>query len=187
MKCFKTITDDDLGLKSIAFDNPRHRFSARGIVLNEDGKIAILYKEAKHEYKLIGGGIEEEEDPIKAFKREALEETGCIVEIDDCLGTTEELKTLDNFKQTSYVYVAHVVKNTKSLNLTEQEKGEGSNLIWLDIGEAIKNIKECETKLVSSKYEGNMSVYHARFIVKRDYAILKYYQKMYGKESSKTL
>ena len=56
MKCFKTITDEDLGLNSVPFDNPRHRLGARGIILNDDGKIAILYKEAKRECKLIGGG-----------------------------------------------------------------------------------------------------------------------------------
>ena len=90
MKCFKKITDEDLDLEIIPFNNPRIRFGARGIILNNDGKIAILYKEAKREYKLIGGGMEEDEEPIKAFKREALEETGCIIEIDDCLGTVEE-------------------------------------------------------------------------------------------------
>ena len=183
MKCFKTITDEDLGLNSVPFDNPRHRLAARGIILNDDGKIAILYKEAKREYKLIGGGIEEDEDPVKAFKREALEETGCLIEIDDCLGTTEELKSLDNFKQTSYIYVAHVVKDTKSINLTEQEKGEDSSLLWLDIEKAMEKIKECESKLIGSKYEGNMSIYHARFIVKRDYAILSYYKRLYETDS----
>ena len=68
MKCFKTITDEDLVLNSITFNNPRHRLGAREIILNDDEKIAILYKEAKREYKLIGGGIEEDEDPVKEFK-----------------------------------------------------------------------------------------------------------------------
>ena len=184
MKCFKKITDEDLDLEIIPFNNPRIRFGARGIILNNDGKIAILYKEAKREYKLIGGGMEEDEEPIKAFKREALEETGCIIEIDDCLGTVEELKSHDNFKQTSYVYVAHVVKDNKTLNLTEQEKGEEASLLWLDIEEAMKKIKDCEKKLIGSKFEGNMSVYHARFIVKRDYAILNYYKRLYGEDNN---
>ena len=44
-------------------------------------KIAIFYKSNKNEYKLPGGGMENDENPEEAFKREVLEETGCVVEI----------------------------------------------------------------------------------------------------------
>lgn len=172
MKCIGKLTDEDFGLKVIPFDNPRHRYGARGIVFNEDNKIAILNKSLKNEYKLVGGGIKEDEDPTKAFKREVLEEAGCVVEIDDCLGTFEELKSQDNFKQTSYIYVAHVTEDRKELNLTQKEIDEGSKLLWLDIEDAMEFIKESEDKLVASDYE---NVYHTKFIVRRDYAILKYY------------
>lgn len=173
MICIKKITDEDFGLKSVPFDNPRHRLGARGIVFNDEGKIAILNKTLKNEYKLVGGGIDEDEDPTKAFKREVMEEAGCVVEIDDCLGTIEELKTLDNFKQTSYVYVAHVIEDTKHTSFTQKEIDEGSQLLWLDIDEAMKLIQDSEDKLVASKYE---NVYHTKFIARRDYTILKYYK-----------
>jgi len=176
MKCIKTLTDEDFGITPIPFHNPRHRYGARGIVLNENNKIAILNKSLKNEYKLVGGGIKEDEDPTKAFKREVLEETGCKIEIDDRIGTFEELKSQDNFKQTSYIYVAHVTLDTHELNLTQKEIDEGAKLLWLDIDEAMKLIKESEDKLVASQYE---SVYHTKFIVRRDYEILKYYKKYY--------
>lgn len=174
MICIKKITDEDFGLKSVPFNDPRQRIGARGIVFNDEGKIAILNKGKKNEYKLVGGGIEENEDPTKAFKREVMEETGCIVEIDDCLGIIEELKTLDNFKQTSYVYVGHIIEDTKHTSFTQKEIDEGSKLLWLDIDEAMKLIQDSEDKLVASKYE---NVYHTKFIVRRDYTILKYYKK----------
>lgn len=173
MKCIKVITDEDFGLHSIAFDNPRHRYGARGIIFNKDNKIAILNKTKKNEYKLVGGGIEEDEEPAEAFQREVLEEAGCYVEIDECLGTTEELKTLDNFKQTSYVYVAHVIEDTNQTKFTDKEIAEGSQLLWLDLDEAMKLIKDSENKIVSSNFE---NIYHTRFIVKRDYEILNYYK-----------
>lgn len=172
MICIGKLTDEDFGLNIIPFNNPRCRYGARGIVFNQDNKIAILNKSLKNEYKLVGGGIEEDEDPTKAFKREVLEETGCKVEIDDCLGTFEELKSQDNFKQTSYVYVAHVVEDTNELHYTQKERDEGAKLLWLDIEDAMRLIKDCEDKLISSKYE---NIYHTKFIVKRDYQILKYY------------
>lgn len=180
MKCIKKLTDEDFSLKPIPFDdNIRHRFGARGIIFNDEQKIAILYKKEKNEYKLIGGGIEENEDPIKAFKREALEETGCTIDIDDRLGTFEELKSQDNFRQTSYIYVAHVLDSSNELHLTKKELGEGSQLLWCSLNEAIDLIKNCESNLLPSKFESDMSIYHTKFVVRRDYEILKYYKNHY--------
>ena len=176
MICIKKITDEDFGINSIPFINPRHRWGARGIVFNNENKIAILHKSLKNEYKLIGGGIDENEDPTKAFKRECLEEAGYKIEIDDCLGTVEELKTLDDFKQTSYIYIAHVLEDIGHTDFTEQEKGEGSELLWLEINDAMNVIKDSEDKLVASKFDSDKSVYHTKFIVRRDYEILKYYK-----------
>ena len=168
------ITDEDIGEVSKDMNNPRLRLGARGIVIREDGKIAIFNKSNKNEYKLPGGGIEDDENPEEAFKREVLEETGCKVEIINKLGTTEEYKTLDNFKQISYIFVGKVVEDTKQLNVTQKEKDEGAKLIWETPENALKVINESYDKLVASKYE---SVYHTRFIVLRDRKILEYYMK----------
>ena len=176
MICLKNITDEDLGMKPIKFENPRRRYGARGIIFNDEYKVAILYKENKNEYKLVGGGIEKDEDPVDALIRESLEETGYEISIDESLGTIEELKSYDNFIQTSYVFVAHVVKKLHSPNYTKQELDEGAKLLWLDYDIAMKKIKECEKDLKSSKYDGDLSIYHTRFIIKRDYNILKYYK-----------
>ncbi len=173
MNYIKKITDEDFGINSKAFDNPRHRYGARGIIFNKDGKIAILNKTLKNEYKLIGGGIEKGETPTEAFIREALEESGCVIKIDKLLGIIEEFKSLDNFIQTSYVYVGKVLKDKRKLNLTEKEINEGAKILWLDLNDAMNKIKECEDKLIESKYE---NVYHTKFIVRRDYEILKYYK-----------
>ena len=77
MGCIKVLVDEDFGLNSIKFNNPKIRKGARGIIINHDGKIAVFNKVNKNEYKLPGGGINEGETPEEAFKREALEETGC--------------------------------------------------------------------------------------------------------------
>ena len=168
------ITDEDIGEVSKDMNNPRLRLGARGIVIREDGKIAIFNKSNKNEYKLPGGGIEDDENPEEAFKREVLEETGCKIEIINKLGTTEEYKTLDNFKQISYIFVGKVVEDTKQLNVTQKEKDEGAKLIWETPENALKVITESYDKLVASKYE---SVYHTRFFVLRDRKILEYYMK----------
>ena len=75
------ITDRDIGEAPVEMINPQLRIGARGIVIREDGKIAIFNKSNKNEYKLPGGGLEEEKKPEEAFKREVLQKTGCEIKI----------------------------------------------------------------------------------------------------------
>ncbi len=174
MELICKITDSDLGEEFLEMENPRLRLAARGIVVRDDGKIAVFNKSNKNEFKLPGGGIEGEENPEIAFKREAMEETGCEVEIIKSLGITEEYKSLNNFKQISYVYVGRVIKDTKQLHVTEKEKDEGAKLLWETPQKALELITECYNNLIASKYE---SVYTTKFIVLRDRKILEKYIK----------
>ena len=166
------ITDEDIGENYIGLDNPELRLASRGIVIREDGKIAIFNKANKNEYKLPGGGIEGDEEPLLAFKREVLEETGCIVDVIKELGTTEEYKSQINFKQISYIFLGKVVEDTHELHITEKEKDEGARLLWVTPQEALELVTNCYDKLVKSDYE---SVYATKFIVLRDRKILEYY------------
>ena len=174
MNCIRILKDEDFGLESVGFNNPRIRYGARGIIIREDGKIAIFNKSNKNEYKLPGGGIDEGEDIKEAFKREVLEETGCEIEIIEELGTIEEHKSLDNFKQISYLFVGKVLKDNNQLELTQKEKEEGAKLLWVDKEEGLKLITQCFNNLKGSKYE---NLYHSKFIVLRDRYILEYYLK----------
>ena len=173
MNIIATIKDEDVGYgKSETMKNPRIRYASRGIVFNKNNEIAIFNKANKNEYKLPGGGIEGNEDPEEAFKREVLEETGCKVEIVDYLGVIEEHKSKDNFKQISHVFVGKVMEDTHQFGFTEKEKDEGARLLWTDIDNGLKLITDCFDKIKESKYE---SVYHTKFIVYRDRKILEYY------------
>ena len=166
------ITDSCIGEKEKEMNKPKVRLGARGIVIREDGKIAVFNKSNKNEYKLPGGGIEKEEKPEDAFKREVLEETGCEVEIVNSLGTTEEYKSQNNFKQISYVYVGKVIEDTNQLELTKKEKDEGGKLLWETRKKGLELVTNCSDKLKESKYE---SVYSTKFIVLRDRKILERY------------
>ena len=172
------ITDENIGEKTITMKDSKLRLGTRGIVIRDDGKIAVFNKSNKNEYKLPGGGLEGEEKPEEAFKREVLEETGCEVEIVDFLGTTEEYKSLNNFKQISYIFVGKVLKDTNHLSVTKKEKDEGAKLLWKTPEEALKLITECFDKLVPSEYS---SIYSTKFVVLRDRKILEYYIKNQNK------
>lgn len=172
MNIIAKLTNEDFGLEPKEVENCNIRKASRGIVIREDGKIAIQHKSNKNEYKLVGGGIEGNEDPSIAFKREVLEEAGCEIEILHQLGIIEEERSLINLKQISYIFVSKVTNDTHKLNLTEKEKNEGAELLWLEPEEALDLIIDCYDKLVPSKYE---NVYATRFVVTRDRKILEYY------------
>lgn len=166
------VSDRDLGLISKDLNNPIIRYAARGIVINDDGDVAVINKKIKNEYKLPGGGIENNENQEEAFLREVFEETGCYVEITDYLGTIIEEKSLTNFKQISYVFVGKVLENTNKLHLTEKESDEKTTLLWKSLDDALKLIKDSQANIKGSIYD---SKYQSLFVVKRDEKILAYY------------
>jgi len=175
MNIISIIKDEDIGYdKFESNEKEKIRYASRGIVINKNNEIAIFNKTNKNEYKLPGGGIEGNEDPEEAFKREVLEETGCKIDIVDYLGTIEEYKSKDNFKQISHVFVGKVIEDTHQFGFTEKEKDEGARLLWTDIDNGLKLIIDCFDKIKESKYE---SIYHTKFIVYRDRKILEYYLK----------
>ncbi len=169
------ITDNDFGYNYSEPVNPRVRLASRGIVLRSDGKIAVFNKSNKNEYKLPGGGRENDESPEETFKREVLEETGCEVDIIEKLGIVEEYISFKGAKQISHVFVAKVIDNNHKLGLTEKETVEGANLIWVSPQEAIKLIEDSYAQLTSSTYDKNYDVYRMKFISLRDKKILEYY------------
>ncbi len=168
-----TITDADFGIEPKDNSEPPHvRLGARGIVLDDSGKVALIHKTLKNEYKLPGGGVDKGEDPQLAFVRECREELGCVVEIIDELGTVAEYKSQENFKQLSFVYVAKKVDELSSSNLTDKEKDEGAECLWQSKLKALESMKSSLNKLRESQYD---SVYRSRFMVLRDIRILEYY------------
>ena len=113
-----------------------------------------------------------------------MEETGCEVEITKFLGTIEEHKTANNFKQVSYVFVAKLLNDTHTLHLTEKEKLEGAEFMWATVDESLELIKNSFNNLKASNSNVNLteqeSVYMTQFVIKRDEAILNYYKNLLG-------
>ncbi|MBO5479483.1 MAG: NUDIX domain-containing protein [Clostridia bacterium] len=175
MKLIAKITDEDIGEEKVPMDNPFHRKAARGIVLDNDENMAVFYKKNKNQYKLPGGGLDENESFEEAFIREVREEVGCEVQIISCLGYTEEYKTKSNYIQTSYVFVGRVIKKLENLELTKMEQDEGGERLWMTPEEALKKMKENYDGLLASKYT---NLYSTKIVAKRDIKILEEYLKI---------
>lgn len=175
MKLIAKITDEDIGEEIVEMKEPIYRKAARGIVLDEQGNMAVFYKENKNMYKLPGGGLEENESFEEAFIREIKEEVGCKVEIIKCLGYTEEYKTKSNYMQTSFVFLGRVIKKLDNLSLTDMEEAEGGKRLWMKPEEALEKMKENYDKLLASEYT---SLYSTKIVAKRDIKILEEYLKV---------
>lgn len=173
-KIIDKVTDLDFNYPSKELVNPTIRYASRGVVFNESGLVAVIHKVLKNEYKLPGGGIENE-NPREAFLREVLEETGCLVEITDYLGIIIEEKSLTNFKQISHVYIARVLKDTKKLHLTHKELDEGTTIIWESFERAYELIQKSQDELKGSVYDTR---YQSLFMVKRDEKIMDYVKRL---------
>lgn len=93
-------------------------------------------------YKLPGGGVESEdsEDTI-ACQREALEETGCEVDVRPELiaQVTEYRGTLH---QESRAYICTVRRDTGKVELTDLEASEGLVHLWCPAAEALQKMKD---------------------------------------------
>lgn len=164
------ITDSDFDSTSIpGLDKSDYsvRKAARGVLVH-DRKIALLNVTKKGYHKLPGGGIEDGEDPEKAFIREIKEETGCDCKIrEDYPMNSSIIEWRDVWKlcQVSYVFFAEVVGTPGSVDFTDSEKEEGFVLEWVPVDQ-IEKILASDEPL---DYEG-------KFIQKRDRAIVEFYK-----------
>ena len=95
-------------------------------------------------YKLPGGGVEPE-DPSDAVacQREALEETGCEVDVrPELIAQTIEYR--GTLHQESRAYICTVRKDTGKVELTDLEASEGLVHLWCPVAEALQKMNAVE-------------------------------------------
>lgn len=110
---------------------------AKSLVINEAGKILLLVRSstdahAPERYDFPGGGVEADEDPAAAARRECLEEAGINLENSQLqliyAGTSSKHDKLVN----RLLYLAHVVDTTVTLSV------EHSAYKWVSLDDAIQ-------------------------------------------------
>lgn len=167
MKLLSFITPEDLGESFISKYNTSifGRIAVRAVLLNDKNQIALMHIANYDGYKLPGGGVDDEENIVKAFEREIQEETGYECDIINEIGMTVEKRdgngNNDEMVQVSLCYIAKATKFVGD-NLMEDEKESGFELVWIDtVDEALD--------LIKSSYK---DVEDAKFMSLRDESIL---------------
>ena len=130
MICLRLLTEKEmLGIDS-GLCKVIPKCSARGIVLDETGRIGMLYVKESDGYGLPGGGIEEDESIEEAFLREIKEEIGCNCEIIRELGYVEQNHASHNVVYISYYFLARLVGEKGKPNYTKEELNETLSIEW---------------------------------------------------------
>lgn len=161
-------------MKQLAIINPenvseeeiksyRVREAARAIVVDEEGKIALLHVSKANYYKLPGGGLEGNEDKIIALQRECQEEIGCDIKVVGEVGIIVEYRKFCTLKQTSYCYLVKIKGEKGMPNFTDSEMGAGFVPVWLSYKDALQAIRNSQTTHI----EGSV------YIVPRDTIFLE--------------
>lgn len=164
MKLLLELKDKDIGEKAKR-GRLEVREAARAVALRH-GKIAFINVSSNCYHKLPGGGIEHGENIREALRREMLEETGCKIKITDEVGKIIERRTRIGILQTSYCFIAEVLKVGKP-NPDEGEMKAGYRTEWVTLDKAVKVL---EKEKPNAKEWAEL--YMGKFIVKRDLAFI---------------
>lgn len=119
-----------------------NRRAARTVLIDDDGKVAIIYVKKHNYYKIPGGGVEAGESSEDAAKREAFEESGCCCEIIARLGQLENDLPGWELHDISEGFLAHVVGAKQQPQLDDYEEERGFISEWApDLATAIAQIE----------------------------------------------
>jgi len=141
MKTIKVINEHNLSADKIN-KLPIHK-KARGVVYVDENTIVCIEENSHgviHLLGLPGGGVEKDEDDIKAFRREVKEETGYEIEDIVALGTIELVKK--RYRSITNCYTAKIKGEIAEQEFTEEEKEIETRSINISINNAAARISE---------------------------------------------
>lgn len=164
------LTDKNvLGTEGLCVNPSRTRKTSRAVVINKDGLYAVMYAEKFGLHSLPGGGIEGDESPEDALRREISEETGCSCDHIEPLGIITENRFHADYTAVSYYFVVHCHSESTSPHFTEAEIAEHTMLKWCTFEEAIHLIRDCshttnQRKFLQARDIAALNEYKARFL-----------------------
>lgn len=142
-KIISELTDKTvLGTDGLSHEKPRKK--SRAILINKDGKIAVIYEKKSNLHTFPGGSFEPGEDELSALVREISEETGCTCDTIIPLGIVSENRNHANSTHLSYFFVVHTQTLFPMPHFTTEEIELETTLKWCSLDETLHFIKNTE-------------------------------------------
>lgn len=121
--------------------------AARTVIVDNEDRIVILDVNNGDYYKIPGGGVEEGETDEEAAKREALEESGCEVELIQKIGEQQFVDPDPNNNGRIHFSVCYLAKKKTDgqTNFNDWEKENSFKMKWVTFDEAINLFEKVST------------------------------------------
>lgn len=148
----------------------KKRETVKVIVLNKEGKIALVTNLIHNLYLLPGGGAKSKNLELE-IKRECVEEINSKIKIIGIVGKTKEFRDRDAKEYTTTCFVARAEKKLTKDTRTKSEIKNGLKMVWVN-KKKLKNIFEIQNKKVKA---GKIKFYNTAFNIIRDSEFLKKY------------
>jgi 8-oxo-dGTP diphosphatase len=107
------------------------RVSTRAVMMDDEGKVGLIYSEHLNYYTLPGGGVDEGEHGEQAVIRECKEETGYVVEVVSTLGKVLEIRSEHQKVSEVLGYIVKVVGEKGEAELMPDEIEEQFVIKWV--------------------------------------------------------
>lgn len=157
--------------KNYSEDMPEYeRYCVRGIIIR-DGKVATQ-KGRAGDYKILGGGMEPDEDIVLALAREVQEESGLVIIPETIREAGEIFEKREDLYEKGIKYICHTLfylcdaeEELRETNMTASEIKKGYHLEWATFEEIIKGNKKFmhqpwirrDTEFIRMLAEGELS------------------------------
>ena len=130
--------------KNYTDDMPKfERYCVRGVIVR-DGKIA-MQKGSSGEYKILGGGMEPDEDVVLSLAREVQEESGLVIKPETIREAGEIFEAREDLFEKGTKYICHSLfyfcdaeDELRETHMTESELEKGYHLEWATCEEIIE-------------------------------------------------
>jgi len=137
------------------------RHAARTVIIDDDGKFAVLEVNNGEYFKIPGGGIESGESVDETAKREAREEAGCEVKFLEKIGEWDF--QMSQGINRSVCFLARKIGPAGVTAFTDKEKEEGFRLLWIYPDEALSLF---DTARPQTEMNRNMNERDKNFVLK---------------------
>lgn len=141
------------------------REASRGVIQFSDGDILVFFKERICQYKLPGGGKENDETPEQTFMREAYEETSYMIK------NIRKIGVVKDQTQISHIFIAEPYGEAQEIHPDEDEIKFDAKCLKMNPVDVLKNMKKF---IIEHKGDSDESSLIQSYFTQRDCKILEY-------------